>query len=161
MAHYNLFYCSLTEKSVTSGGLRNDLLTPDVRFIPCVTPLLVPSPPIESSDSCLGFTTPALREMGKCSYYTHIRMTQYHEYLHSMSMIWAFNSEAWSISVTLGTANRKPIFPKRRRAKTNIDQQAEPYGYRDVRTMQWGRIKTKKRELFNLNATAQTCGDHP
>uniref|UniRef100_A0A3B4CRG9 Uncharacterized protein n=1 Tax=Pygocentrus nattereri TaxID=42514 RepID=A0A3B4CRG9_PYGNA len=43
-------------------GLRNDLLTPAVRFIPCVTPLLGPSPAMESSDSCLGFTTPDPRE---------------------------------------------------------------------------------------------------
>uniref|UniRef100_A0A8B9JU70 Uncharacterized protein n=2 Tax=Astyanax mexicanus TaxID=7994 RepID=A0A8B9JU70_ASTMX len=28
----------------TSGGLRKDLRTPAVRFIPCVTPLLGPSP---------------------------------------------------------------------------------------------------------------------
>lgn len=52
-------------KHVTSGGLRNDLRTPDVRFIPCVTPLLGPSPPIESSDCCLGLTTPALWEWRK------------------------------------------------------------------------------------------------
>lgn len=48
---------------ITSSGLRNDLRTPDVRFIPCVTPLLGPSPTIESSDSCLGFATPALWAM--------------------------------------------------------------------------------------------------
>uniref|UniRef100_A0AAY5EG13 Uncharacterized protein n=1 Tax=Electrophorus electricus TaxID=8005 RepID=A0AAY5EG13_ELEEL len=42
----------------TSGVLRNDLLTPAVRFIPCMTPLLGPSAPMESSDTCLGFTTP-------------------------------------------------------------------------------------------------------
>uniref|UniRef100_A0A671QFI6 Uncharacterized protein n=1 Tax=Sinocyclocheilus anshuiensis TaxID=1608454 RepID=A0A671QFI6_9TELE len=39
-------------------GLRNDLLTPAVRFNPCVTPFPGPSPPMESSESCLGFTTP-------------------------------------------------------------------------------------------------------
>uniref|UniRef100_A0A8C2JAN1 Uncharacterized protein n=1 Tax=Cyprinus carpio TaxID=7962 RepID=A0A8C2JAN1_CYPCA len=41
-------------------GLRKDLLTPAVRFNPCVTPFPVPSPPMESSESCLGFTTPVI-----------------------------------------------------------------------------------------------------
>uniref|UniRef100_A0A672K1U0 Uncharacterized protein n=1 Tax=Sinocyclocheilus grahami TaxID=75366 RepID=A0A672K1U0_SINGR len=48
------------EQANQISGLRNDLLTPAVRFNPCVTPFPGPSPPMESSDSCLGFTTPLL-----------------------------------------------------------------------------------------------------
>uniref|UniRef100_A0A671QK44 Uncharacterized protein n=1 Tax=Sinocyclocheilus anshuiensis TaxID=1608454 RepID=A0A671QK44_9TELE len=47
------------EQANQISGLRNDLLTPAVRFNPCVTPFPGPSPPMESSESCLGFTTPS------------------------------------------------------------------------------------------------------